>query len=517
MKTVLVVWGVLLYCCTMLAGEKPSPVKDSVKESVKDYSHYTGYKTGDTAAVYGGEAGISSHLYIFADESSCFTCMLSLQPIISTMRAKGHSKSTLFLRGASPEYIHSISERYGWDFEIVDDRIGAYMDKFRIKRVPFYLLLDARGVLRDMGEIATADFDMDRLIHVSDEIEKERQARKQPLSPVKKIPVRNGREPYLAGAIRFVSYDPRSREFVMIGPGSSAYAIADSSGAIKTTIDLAKFSQFDVLTPLPMSITPKPGVLLGGDSELENAERILYYLDYTRDSLALLQAPLNTDKYLIGYEFLATQSSHVVIGLHPRDYGDLSAPEFHTAMLLDSLARPVRTFGSVPRQYRDYYLDGFYWAAFTGDEQGRIYQTHNFGDMVYVYSPEGIPVDSVKYDLTTSPWYRDWRGKATGFHAKTTLEVKKEMSDEVSKLLLLLRDETTQELYVVYTNRMAPGHTAVDGKLYYYMHRVGERTDPVDVEIPNNGVPFYINNNMLYTTELTAGNALEIVVYSLIH
>lgn len=47
------------------------------------------------------------------------------------------------------------------------------------------------------------------------------------------------------------------------------------------------------------------------------------------------------------------------------------------------------------------------------------------------------------------------------------------------------------------------------------MHRVVEKARHRDVAIPNNGVPLYIEHNMLYVTEIDNRNALEIVVYLL--
>lgn len=494
--------------------------QDSLR-NYQDYTYHTSYQIGDTVAVYGAEVGVQSHLYIFADESSCFTCMMSIQPIISTIRSGGHTKATLFLRGASPEYIQNLSQKYEWgDFGIVDDRIGAYMDKYRIKNVPFYLLVDAQGAICDMGEVGSVRFDLKRLLSIVRRIEEEGWAslQQQPLAVLKRIPVMDGQQPLLAGRTRFLSYVPETGEYIILVPSSLSYAIADSGGVVKHKVDLENFEHFNALSPFPMSLTPTPGVLLGGDSDLETVERVLYYLDYIRDSLVLLHAPKNTDLYKIGFEYICTPDRRILIGLHPGEYAMLdSSKDFRTTMMLDSLGNPIRTFGAVPAHYREVYLDGFYWTAFACDEKGRIYQMHNLGDMVYVYTPEGVLTDSVRCRFDTTMWYGAWREKAAELNLASSLEAKKEFGEITSKLHSLLYDESRKNLYVVYTNRTLPGKQASTGKLYYYVHQASNsQSGPVhDIAIPNNGIPFHIDNDVLYTTELSADNSLEIVVYSL--
>lgn len=489
--------------------------------TMHDYSYYTSNGVGDTVVVYGRTTTVEAHLFIFADESSCYTCMLSLHAIADGVKAKNKTSTVLFLRGASQQFIDKLAHEYGWNFTVVDDPIGAYAEKFRVRNTPFYLLVDARGRIWDMGVISSVQFDFDVMMETVDGILLQaKEARENTSLPeLRRRKLMDRSKQFItAGKVRFCSYLPESKGYCFLIPNAHAYVVTDSNGIVQRSVNMSTLKYIDVLTPLPINATARPSTILCADSEMETAERILYYWNYNTDSVTRLSTLQNTDAYNVGFEIIYTPARRIILGLHPTSFENTREVKgVNSLMMLDSLARPVAKFGRIPPHYYQYSLEGFYWMALAVDSKGCIYQFHNLSDRLYVYTPEGELRDSIPCSFDPATWYNDWREKAFALSDTSALEERKAFGDIISKVHWLYIDESTQDIYISYTNRKQRHEQQPAGQLYYFLHRIaadGKNAD-TDIPLPENTVPFRIDNGVVYTTQLAEDNSLSIVEYAL--
>jgi len=461
-------------------------------------------------------------IYIFAESTSCFTCLESLNYYYNVISNRD-VQFILFLNGVAQSNVEYYKKKYDWSFNVIADPLGLYSNYYNIKLLPTYIIFDFQGIMIGEGKCGGEVVIDDILNKAMKDIKEEVISPKiQHLKMIKRIILNDNKKQIITTSKRFLLFSKEKHIYILANSQFNSYHVFDSVGNQIIEIDLKEKNINSYFTFQPQWVDFNSKIL--GISMDERANRILYYINVISGEISMLK-----DNYFLndslgwnkGTNFLYDIENDQILGtifpLEPRKLTDKDT----LFIITDKFGKQIKKFFLIEDLYREFSISHKYSCSF--DRIPSIGYIINItpSEKIYMTNFEGklIKILSAKLDTTFKKGIYEEDG---GIREKSLKELI-EMNLNSSTISSLKFDEKTNLINILYFSRVIPeskGNSDIsfsDICLQYYLSSIdfnGKKVRDYDIEFPIDIVPFYINGNIIIASEYHNNN-LELIWYEI--
>lgn len=227
---------IIVLLATVIAMSRSVAVEAKPDDNIEYYSSNT---LGVSLPSF-EEGAFRASVYLFADESTCFTCLASIRNMYAGIRDTGVVDFILFVRTRNPAFIPKIREHYKYRFRIESDPVSAYHKVYNVFHDPYVMVLDAKGVLRFHGVPGSVSFAAETYTQVLSDLirEKQREVEHDTSVQVSHLPVRYSGDSMVVGDnICSGVYLPQLRRYLYWGKNLCSIFLLDEMGRVLKNAD----------------------------------------------------------------------------------------------------------------------------------------------------------------------------------------------------------------------------------------------------------------------------------------
>jgi hypothetical protein len=237
---------------------------------------------------------IEAYLYVFADESSCITCNLSLGYLYQIISENLKIKGFVFFNSKNQKLANKFHDDFSRDYEIIWDRIGVYANNYGIKYEPSYLLLDKYGKIFYINKLANPNFHEKEAQDIADEIKSEYLNQAKGDSSIKlinKIKLSYDNKPLLSDRNNSFLYSKVTNSYYFLTMDKPKLYKSDSNGRCSIISDSAEIKKYKLYQ--------------GYSMEWFKPDSVFYMLGMAYPSKHLIiEYDINKQKYFVTDKFI---------------------------------------------------------------------------------------------------------------------------------------------------------------------------------------------------------------------
>lgn len=453
--------------------------------------------------------------------------MMAVNELFRSLPQGDSIPCVFFIGGATESDINSMREQYDSNYTIIADPIGAYRKYYKVHQYPFYILTDASGRILLMDKAGGGNVSTEELQQALSAIRtpsaSQHNSSHDHITLKRKIPIEYD-DGQLFTKFRITLFSPKTQSLVVVAPTVNILYIVDSVGTIKKKIDGNSLSKPRSLATFMPTWIEEDSVLLLVDSRLD-VYRGMYTVNIntgeTREIPFQNQLRQLLDSNLLGIEHALHYMPHkdkILMGLTRVNDHKLTDSD-DSFLLYDVATGKIEFCGTPDQPFIDFNLSLYHGTRFQTDANSLIYEKQGISRTVNVYTPEGKRIRSFQCNVDTTCW-RDLREDCVETATGTFLEKHRQYAKK-SNIEYLFLDSTQDKLSVVYYTMDYPGADSADFTRYnmnFFIHRTdttGNRLLDHDIRLPNNTIPFYVDENIIGATEFI-DNKLFIVWYDIV-
>ncbi len=450
--------------------------------------------------------------YIFADPTSCFTCLESINYYYNLV--KNHNvKFILFFNGVNNINKNEFQNLYKWDFEIISDPVGAYSNYYNVSLLPVFIIFDKRGNKKLVGKCGGTDVSDDEIINALKYIDdNDVELSDHKFIEIKRFPLTNTSGIVTSTRKRFLLYSRHNNNYLLANSQMGKYQIFDSLGNQINEIDLEKLKMNSYFIFKPVWVD-QDSVILGINMD-EKANRILYKLNiYNSEYKTIENSYFDNDElgWNKGLIFYYNPENDNILGyIFPLKSRKLNQND-SLLILIDENGSKINQF-HIPNKVFESNNISFQYSCYFDriPKHGYLISVSPY-DYVYLTDFKGDLLKEIKIDYDTTFKYIVYEEK------KRSLPEMIDMNLNVSSVSAIQFDDM-KNINILYFSRVIEeiknrDISISDIRLKYYLTTVdleGNRIRDKDIGFPVDLVPFYINGDIVIASDYK-NNSLDIV------
>ena len=480
--------------------------------SAQNNPEYAGLHQYDTVKVIDKSNHYKARLYIFTDLSSCEIANININNLYKMYGE--NTEYIVFLAGANSKDFELLNGKYFKGIRLVGDEFGIYKAYYKIKYQPLMLILDNSGVVYAWENVKNVRLNIDSTFKI---IEKNNSTKEfydlsKVLKRIKRIKIKKNGKPVITSLFHEAVYNKKQNNFIICNMRQPNLLLADSNGNIFKTIVNKQF--FIVLS---LSWFNKDSIVfLHGYS---NNQPLGYYdaMNYTlydslfKDNLTHEEGPnpcvlLDKNKYVNSIRYFFDDDNKLFL-----------KNDTNCFVLRDWQGNIIAAFDTVDNIYTKFRLSRSFGAVF-GYSKNKIFSLQNYTNKLKIWNEDLHLLKTLKLDLGTK--YRVIKSDLPNFDSK---EHTAKFFNSVSQFWKLLIDPRNNNILLYFENETYP-----PGITDYMSDEVkhesiiniyspnGKKLNKNEIILPKASIPFYFENNDIYTLQLNK-NKLEIVIYKFLN
>jgi hypothetical protein len=469
---------------------------------------------GDTLQLLPNEEGYDSHLLVFFDVTTCFTCIDMLHTF-SILEKQYHLSITMVMEGQMQEYADSQKNKSGWSFTMIGDPLHLYEKDYEVIAPPFYYLTGRNGKILGMDKLAGVNFSVETLQSLIESAEKSNSYEQTSLPTIKQFTLSNSDgSPIIIGATNFViSFIHSSRIAILDGSLLKLY-IADSQGRVCQKFDLG--SIFTTAVGISWYI-PDRQLLVRLPSFTTNC--MPYSIDISSGKIRAVNYDQNSIPAgcRMPYAWINPISGIIYGDILPKQSLVAVDSNQPTVIEFDSTGRFLNLFGKPEKTLTKYIVSLVAQAHFGFDYRGWLYEYESLSNAVNVYGSDGNLIRHIPLNFGPK-----WKPYTTNIPSVQDMPFWIKLNSNTSwgeEVLTIPDDSESAVAYISYLNgKYKQGDLdphSTDVILTYFLHRINsDFSQGDDIELPENTVPASVGKNYCLASQYQ-GNHLKLIWYAL--
>jgi hypothetical protein len=464
--------------------------------TAQSIEYYTDVRVGDKVGMYFSE---KPQVLLFADELTCWTCtqaVTSMTPLF----AREDIRVVLFKRGSKQVDEYDTLPAL---VTVVEDRVGAYHQYYKVKHSGLLVLLDETGRIIYSGVPGKSSFKKEEFYAAIEKLHRSRLETKALEKKsgqgeiVKEIPLELSVT--FAPSVDYLE----GQGMIAVLSQKNLLTVTDTLGNTvrRTQLSGRKVGEHSVSTPVLGGERVHGGknVVVIADADPTTLDPITYGYDVLTDSLFLLSVL----KYHPGEnQYVSWLNSFSHVGIDRtigRIYSllDQDIDTLKPLFMYHSSATDVRRFGSLDSFYVKSYLVNYGNVAYGLNAVKDVLAVYMLGRNMYVYDTLGTFKRCIVLAYDSTLWDYTWLEKAATFRASTPLEYKMALQKQVTMTIdsRLLIDIDNDDTYIP----LLHARDGIDGALSvdYYVHRVTTTGVQKTYSLPPKSRPVYVNKRVV--------------------
>lgn len=477
----------------------------SADDYVKDFSNL---KEGDTLKTL-TEEKYDLHLYIFLDMNSCFVCQ-DMAPELQNILDQPdiNLEKIIFFSGSKKKAAEEYAKNKNWAFDIVVDYNNIFTDFYNIKKIPTYLILGKNGEVLNvdkLGGTKTTTMKLDSILRYArankDKVDN------RILSSFEILTEDN--ENIYSSHVRNIIYLEKSDEYLLNTDAGNFIRKVNNKGKVIENIYLDS-----ILKPLnKKSFNINDFVFNENSQDLvmimntdDIKEKILHYnfsskkiklgpVDFVRNEIPGYRAGLDI-------EYSSISEKYYLNLKYNNFYKKLASdkePQLFKFRIQDSNAIIEDTISYLPsvRQYNNIWAFFYTFPLVVND---RLLATNMLSTELFEFDLNGNFKN--KYGIYNSKYYRynPKSMQSTEHNEYTHFRGRASINEAI------LYDKSTHKIYIYFQNvqNVNEDNLKLGTRIptIQYLVEVSDDKNSIcnEYELPEDNVPFYINNGVVQTS-----------------
>jgi hypothetical protein len=470
---------------------------------------YTGLRINDTVKVLDTKSNYKARFYIFTDLSSCYITNINIDRLYKMYGSQ--NEFVVFVAGAGVNDLESLRDIFKGNYKIVGDEYEIYKDYYKVKQLPLMLILDNRGKVYVWENVKHIDFDIDstlKIITKSNKNEKKYDLSKV-LKEIQRIKTKRNHKQILTSLFHDALFIKNNKNFILLNMRNPNFYIVDSAGnAIKRIIN----NQLDVIMSISWFNQDSIVMLYGFNAQ----GRAFQFYDVINDNLsdAINFHPKIRENY--GHCAITGEDKYINCFDYSSDNALFKKNDTNCSLVRDKTGKLLSVFDTVDNIYSKYKLSTTFMVIFAYNDN-KIYSIQRYTNKLKVWDLNLNLLTTLRLDLGEK--YREIKSDLPNFG---TPEMAAKYHNMVSAFWKILIDSQNNNILLYFENSTYPPGVydfmsdKVKHEIIFNIYdKHGQKLNKEEIILPKATVPFYFDDNYIYTTE-TNGNKLEIVKYQFI-
>ncbi|MCX7736605.1 MAG: hypothetical protein N2319_07805 [Candidatus Kapabacteria bacterium] len=467
-------------------------------------------KINDTLEVYDDNI-FDGRLYIFIDETNCFTCHLSNLNIAKSVDLVGNFQIVLFVKTKSINFFNKVKEELKWPFNIVFDFAGAYCKLYGVKNSPICYLMNNEGIIKFIGIPGNANlFNSTEFKSILDywqtnNFEKEISK----LQIIKSIIVKSDSTLLSPNIININNaiYIKKIGAYFFWDFASKNLIIADTSG------NFIKFRKFNEFSRPVFSLNEAYYESIPFVDLDYNMNAKLFLFDPFKESISYscIFTPDTLQYPFVNY--FQINDSLFSVSLIPKGHNTLMSNKGLNSFRIYNLKNGhFKNVGSYDVNYYQYPLLRFFQQHFNLINSDTLIEIQNFSNKLNYFDINGNFIRSELIEFDSTHYFKKWKFYFSKLVYNSPVEEFKKLSDSITKISEtngLLFDKVTRKVYIVYQKKEKNNFENIK----YFLHLHSQYYSN-DIEITDYYKPFYIENGIVHCCKLI-NNRINIILFKL--
>ncbi|NLO19314.1 MAG: peroxiredoxin family protein, partial [Ignavibacteria bacterium] len=212
----------------------------------ENIDYFSSYKIGDNIKIYGSPSKLNA--LVFIDDNSCFACYISLNALFNEYKAIDPNVNFIcFVTKSTEQIINSFKNKYNWKFTIVSDPLGAYVQFYKIKHLPAYIVTDIDGKVLFIDKCIGPDLYLD---HINKEVNKTQNEQISNDKIIKEFEITYNDNKYPSNFMTKINYYPEDSIFICLNDYENSIDFNNNKGLVYKRFMLDDFKNLTVINPI---------------------------------------------------------------------------------------------------------------------------------------------------------------------------------------------------------------------------------------------------------------------------
>lgn len=179
-------------------------------------------------------------LYVFTDVNACFVCQSNIPDLLKILSTNNNKvEPVVFFSSTNEKTAKEIAENNKWEYNVVADFNNLYTDYYKVKTLPAFLILDSKGKVLFVDKLGGMKSTAAEILKLANSVNKFVSVDKRIISET--IIKKNDNTNIYASHVRKILYDNINDRYIFnFDAGTTIYSV-DSKGTAKDFIIVDSF------------------------------------------------------------------------------------------------------------------------------------------------------------------------------------------------------------------------------------------------------------------------------------
>ncbi|MGB9702624.1 MAG: hypothetical protein ACPL1A_07850 [Candidatus Kapaibacteriota bacterium] len=454
---------------------------------------------------------ITAYLYIFVPETECDVCDVSLQKIVNYFLEKKHIEIIIFYNSNDEYKLNNFKIDFPKECVFILDRLSAYSNFYKVKKLEFFYIVDRNGKILYFNKIKGSkikDKEIEKLLAVKINENK----LKPKIEEVSRILLMNNGNLLKANKLRTFLFSKRDSTFYF---KLNKFPILYKSDKFGNTTQL-----IDTLDLI------KNNIIIGYDLEWMVQDSLLLSFNISRDGYNLCSYNVSKNEYsryleiqysgILAFNFANCNNQFIFAKGYPTSKTKPLSfnTSDHQILLYNSNGINIRNFGILSPLFQNNAFSCVVKNQIACNKNNEIIYWQNFTKYFEILDTLGNTLKKINLEMDTS-FHANHETIPHDFNDSTWIYLRANYSFNYKILI----DNNNPNVYAfVYYNNIDknPNLPGYNYDQIYYMQIIDISTSKnINLEFPVNAIPFYLEGDYLFTSEINDKNELSLVKYKI--
>ncbi len=478
-----------------------------------NFSDYTSHKIGDTLElIEKPSAEVNGYLYCFVAESNCFICDISLKKLVTYFQEKKNIKIVIFYNSKDENKEDQYRNEIGRNCTYILDRLSTYTNLFKIKKLSFFYLIDKNGKILYQNKIEGSTINDKEISKLLDNSGKQNNKLSQ-IEEIKRISLFENNMPLLGDKYRRFTFSENDSNFYFNKNRNASIYQSNMQGITKCVFDSSDIKNI--------------GTVDNYDVELEGQDSILHIFDNKRNGLySVIRFNLQnfyytaTDifpptNFAYNFPFSSTKDDKYFFGKRmPTRNTKYFTNNDKTIFVYDKYGKFINSFGNADSLFFNKAISGLFSDFVKIIDNNKILSWQSFTKKIRIYDTSG----QLK-NVISIRFFNNYHNNEDNIPNKLNDSTWKYIRANYSfNHHIIIDSKSNDKIGLVFYNYkdINPDFPGFVYEQYYFLHLLNLKTmEEKEYSFPVNVIPFYLNEDIIYTAGINDKNELSIIEYKI--
>lgn len=459
-------------------------------------------------------------IYIFASPTTCSLCNLNVNQL-DIYSLRNNCEQKVFVAGLNQVNAESYKSQMKWTCSVIGDENNIYTDYYNANDLPKIVVLNNKGKLLISGKLGGQEIaysTLDSLLSIN----KFDSDKASNLKEIERVKVVQDDKIHFTNHLREILYNKSKNNYVVRERAMAEFYLVDSTGNVFRNINYPKNKSLKGFKSSErMSWKIQDSILFFITKSFTDTSIIkyLHFYDVINDTIIRSQKissildSLNIAQY--NDNIYQTNQNKFILFYQPQ-FEELPRrcrklePAHHSVYVFDDSIRFIKSYGSISPLFQKYTASLWYGNRFKLDAKNNLYILGNYTNILSKYKSEGELIFTKDINLG-----KEFKQLAFDIPTKIPKDSVIIIRNALSFTTAIVYDEIKEQILISYFNEHTENNVETVTTYFMLFDKNGNSLLQDAIIAPNQSIPFYMNNGLIYTSEVNSSSQLEIVKYRL--